>query len=149
MKRKYITLILSLWLVLAVLTVGVMSTLITTRNFGLTGNIVAAGGIQIYSDAGFTTVLTTVNFPNLSPNVSQSQTIYVRNEINTNLVLRISTSNWNPSTYAPPVIVVTWDKEASTLNQGIGTPATLTITPAVNAPMGNFIATITITGSDI
>lgn len=69
---------------------------------------VKAIGVMVYSDAGCTSRLSSIDWGILEPGESKSLTSYIRNEGNSAVTVSLSTENWNPST-ASQFITLSWD----------------------------------------
>jgi len=93
--------------------------------------LVVAVNVGVYSDAGCTLNLTSIDWGNVYPGGSVPRTIYVKNTGNAPITLSMTTTAWNP-TIAAGQINVAWDKENTVLNAGQSASATLTLSVSQN-----------------
>ena len=109
--------------------------------------MVVAVNVGVYSDAGCTLNLTSIDWGSVYPGGSVPRTIYVKNTGNAPITLSISTTSWNP-TVAAGQINVAWDKENTVLNAGQSTSATLTLSVSQNVSgVTSFNMNIIVSGS--
>ena len=109
--------------------------------------LVVAVNVGVYSDAGCTLNLTSIDWGSVYPGGSVSRTIYVKNTGNVPMTLSMAATGWNPAGAAGQ-INVTWDKENATLNSGQSSSATLTLTVSQNVSgVTSFSMNIIVSGS--
>jgi len=109
--------------------------------------LVVAVNVGVYSDAGCTLNLTSIDWGNVYPGGSVPRTIYVKNTGNAPITLSMTTTAWNP-TIAAGQINVAWDKENTVLNAGQSTSATLTLGVSQNVSgVTSFSMNIIVSGS--
>ena len=106
-----------------------------------------AVNVGVYSDAGCTVNLTSIDWGSVYPGESVSRTFYVKNTGNTQITLSMATSSWNPS-IAEGQLTVSWNKENVSLSASESTAATLTlaVSPSVH-DVSSFSVNVVITGS--
>jgi hypothetical protein len=88
-------------------------------------------GLKVYADSACTTPLTSITWGAISPGGTANQIIYIKNTGNAPLTLGMTTANWNP-TDAVSSLVLTWDKQSTTLEPGQSTQATLVLMAVSN-----------------
>ena len=115
--------------VLAIAVVGMVVTalgaLVATRTISNTGNLKAIG-VGVYWDSGCTSAVSSIDWGALEPGVTKNFTIYVRNEGNVQVMLSMTTSNWNPSS-ASSYITLSWNRENYVLSSGSVVSAVLAL----------------------
>jgi len=120
--------------------------LVTSSTFSNSGTIVAIG-VGVYSDSACTTVLTSINWGNLTLGASASYTIYVKNNGTVPVTLTMTTGNWNPTT-ASSYITLSWNRSNYVLTAGSSVQAALTLNVSSSLTgFTNFAFDITITGT--
>ncbi len=92
-------------------------------------NVSSSKNIGVYVNEAATTGCSNVDWGNLCPGGSTSQILYIKNTGNIKETLNMTTSDWNPIS-ANSVLILTWDKENTTLSPGTVIPATLELTAA-------------------
>ena len=100
--------------------------LVTSQTFTNTG-VLATANLMLYSDSACTQPLVSVDWGTISPGISVSRTIYVKNVGTTQVTLSFSVTNWNPAVADGP-IAFSWNREGATLATSQVTAATLTLT---------------------
>lgn len=111
------------------------------------GGAVKAIGVTVYSDAGCTSRLTSIDWGILEPGESKNVTCYIRNEGNSAVTLSLSTENWNPSN-ASLSITLTWNYDGQFIDPSEAIEVTFTL--AVSASVSgitDFSFDIVIVGS--
>src|SRR4030066_365912 len=109
--------------------------------------LVVAVNVGVYSDAGCTQNLTSIDWGNVYPGGSVPRTIYVKNTGNVPMTLSMTATGWNPAGAAGH-INVTWDKENAVLNSGQSSSATLTLSVSQSiSGVTSFSMSIVISGS--
>src|SRR3972149_4356370 len=109
--------------------------------------LVVAINVGVYSDAGCTLNLTSIDWGNVYPGGSVPKTIYVKNTGNSPMTLSMTTTSWNPA-IAAGQINVAWDRENTVLNAGQSTSATLTLSVSQNVSgVTSFSMNIIVSGS--
>lgn len=120
--------------------------LVTSSTFSNSGTIVAIG-VGVYSDSSCTTVLSSINWGNLTLGASVSYTIYVKNNGTIPVTLTMTTGNWNPTT-ASSYITLSWNRPNYVLTAGSSVQAALTLNVSSSLTgFTNFAFDITITGT--
>ena len=120
--------------------------LVTSSTFSNSGTIVAIG-VGVYSDSSCTTVLSSINWGNLTLGASTSYTIYVKNNGTIPVTLTMTTGNWNPTT-ASSYITLSWNRPNYVLTAGSSVQAALTLNVSSSLTgFTNFAFDITITGT--
>ena len=125
---------------------GALSTLTVTRTFPNTGTINVIG-VGVYSDPGYTTVLSSVNWGSLNPGETANQTIYIMNNGTIPVTLTMTYGNWSPAT-AQSYITLSMDKNNTQLASSSNVTAvlTLSVSSAITG-VTNFNFNINITGT--
>ena len=109
--------------------------------------VVATANLGVYSDSACTTKLTSIDWGTISPSSSISKTVYVKNLGTTPLTLRMSETNWNPTSANGP-ITLTWNRENAPLAANQSSSATLTLAIASSiSGITSFSTNIVITGT--
>jgi hypothetical protein len=109
--------------------------------------LVVSVGVGVYSDAGCTANMTSIDWGNVYPGDSVSRVVYVKNVGNAPITLGMATSGWTPP-IAEGQLAISWNRESASLGPGESAAATLTL--AVSATVhdvASFSANIIITGS--
>ena len=123
-----------------------LAVLSVQRAIPSSGMIVAVN-VGVYSDAGCTQNLTSIDWGSVYPGGSVPKTIYVKNTGNAPITLSMTTTSWNP-TIASGQINVAWDKENTVQNAGQSTSATLTLSVSQNVSgVTSFSMNIIVSGS--
>jgi hypothetical protein len=123
-KRK------AIFAAICILTVIVLSTL--TNNIGSINNTVKADSVKgigagIYWDETCTNKTLSLNWGSIAPGSSNNLTVYVRNEYNSAVSLRLSTSNWTPSA-ASSYMSLNWNYTGQVLKTDEIIPIEITLT---------------------
>jgi len=71
--------------------------------------------LGLYSDQACTTPIESIQWGQLEPGAKANQTVYIRNEENSNTTLTMTLSNWNP-TNSSKYISLNWDYTGQTLD---------------------------------
>ena len=109
---------------------------IATDGFGSKTSVVQATvqgiGVEIYWDQACTNRTLSLNWGFIEAGSSNNLTIYVRNEGNSAVSLRISTSNWTPPNASSQMSLV-WDYSGQILktNEVIPVKLTLMVNPTI------------------
>ena len=103
--------------------------------------------VNLYSNAGCTVPLTSVDWGNINNGTSTIQTIYIKNEGTATMTLNMTTSGWSPSN-STSYITLTWNRESYSLaNQtSVSADLNLTVLPTLTDGM-DFSMSITIAGT--
>lgn len=112
------------------------------------GNVKVTPGLGIYADSACSIPLTNINWGNMTPGTSETQTMYIENTgTGASLSLSLSTSNWSPSNAYGP-IAISWNQEGTKLlpGQSVAVAITATMSPSI-ADISNFNVQIVITGT--
>ena len=127
------------------LMVSALGALVATHTISNSGRLVTLG-VGIYSDSGCATQLSTIGWGTLNPGDVKTCTMYVRNEGNVPVSLKMTVDNWSPPT-ASTYITLTWNKESAVLSTNQVVEATVTLTVSSNiSGVTSFNFDITITG---
>lgn len=87
--------------------------IVTARSLYETGSTISsigtlkAIGVEVYKDDKLTTPMTSINWGYLSPGAKKTSTIYISNEGNFPLTVRLFTDNWSPPS-ASNYLTLTW-----------------------------------------
>ena len=165
--------ILAIIIITACFTVGTLSVtglLQSTERFSSSGVIVApappptgSGGsppsspsppppeptveIDIYSDQACTQTLTNIVWGEIEAGESSSETIYVKNNGETGVVLSLETDNWTPSN-SQNYMTLDWDYDAASISPGQVEAIVLNLSVGGSCPpMSSFNFNIVIIGS--
>lgn len=124
-------------------------TLQSTGTVSTTQTPIQTVNIALYSDAGLTQSLTSVDWSSLTPGSTTTKTIYIKNTGTQSVTLSLSTSNWTPSSANGP-ISLNWNKESTTLaaNQASSAVLTLQVQSSISG-ITSFSFSITVTGTPI
>jgi archaellin len=132
LNKKYLAAALAIVAVMMMTTV--LALLQTSKTVPSSGTI-SAFKVGVYADSALTDPLYKINWTNVNPGNSTTQTIYVKNEAgNLNLNLSMTTNTWSATpTNTTDVATVTWNKGGTVLAPGQNATATVTLTVADNA----------------
>ena len=112
-----------------------------------TSGMVMGIGVGIYSDSACTQNLTGISWGLVRPGESVNRTVYVKNTGNAPITLSMAASGWNPLA-ANGQIIVTWDKESSSLAAGQSAAATIILTVSSSiSGVTDFSVNVVITGA--
>jgi uncharacterized repeat protein (TIGR01451 family) len=135
--------IVAVGLILTVTTAGLLS---VSQSVSSTGTVTAIN-VGVYSDAYCTQNLTSIDWGTMAPGDTVTRTIYVKNTGNAQITLNMTKTNWNPTGANGP-ITVSWNKESTTLNPGVSTAATLTLSVSSSITgITSFSVNIVVTGT--
>lgn len=87
--------------------VNVRSLYETSSTISSVGTLRAIG-VEVYQDERLTNPATSINWGFLAPGAKRTSTIYISNEGNVPLTVRLFTENWRPST-ASDYLTLTWN----------------------------------------
>lgn len=137
--------------VLAFAVVGMVVTalgaMVATRTISNTGNIKAIG-VGVYWDSSCTNAVSSIDWGALEPGETKNYTIYVKNEGNVQVMLSMTTSNWNPAS-ASSYITLSWNRENYVLSSGSVVSAVLTLSVSSSiSGVTSFSFDIIITGTE-
>ena len=133
MQRMTVEVVLAL--AVAGIVVGALAALVAVQTVPNSGNInvVASVGIGVYSNSNCTTVLSSINWGNLTPGGSETQTIYVENQGNVNVTLAMACGGWNPSTVSS-YLTLSWNIASNyVLAPSLSVPALVTLNVSSSA----------------
>jgi hypothetical protein len=103
--------------------------------------------IDVYSNSACTTVLNEVAWGTITAGGQSTETIYVKNNGSTNVILSLSTENWNPVSTSN-YMSLSWNYNGGVLQPGQVMMLRLTLTTSLNCPaISNFGFDIVIIGS--
>jgi hypothetical protein len=136
----------ALVLAVALTIAGVLAVIQSSKTVPSHGHIQGIS-VNLYSNAGCTVPLTSVDWGNINNGTSTNSTIYVKNEGTANMTLTMTASGWSPLN-ATTYITLTWDRESYVLaNQtSVAANLTLTVSPLLTDGM-DFSMSVTITGT--
>lgn len=152
-RRKKVTLILAIIAVIFLsgiisgfIIVSVRSLYQASDTISSVGTLKAIG-IEVYENQELTDEATTIKWGTLKPGTSKTYTIYVSNDGILPLTLRLSASNWNPSS-ASNYLTLTWNYNGQTINvdEFIQVTLTLTVSSSITG-INSFNFDITVVGS--
>jgi len=83
-------------------------------------------GIDVYWEETLASRVKAIDWGSLEPGAQKSFTVYIRNEGNVPVTLRISASNWSPPA-ASDYLTLTWRSNDETINAATTIPVTLTL----------------------
>jgi len=151
MLKKTLIPIIALVLIASALTAVTAGVLINQKSIQATGsvggNVVSTVDVGVYSDAAGTVSCTSVDWGNLEPGSAATTTVYIKNTGNVTETLRLSASNWNPSS-ANSLFTLGWNREGYSLAVGSVVAATITLSVDKNAQsLASFSFNIVISGS--
>ena len=130
-------------MMLMVVTAGALT---ASQTLPSTGTITAVN-LDVYSNSACTTPLTSINWGNVSPGTSVTQTIYIKNTGTAAETLSMAYGNWTPSN-AGYYLSISWTPAMTSLPAGNSTSATLTLTATSSAgSLSTFSNNIVITGT--
>jgi hypothetical protein len=131
------------------LTVTAASVVNVTEALSSSGSIVYSINVEIYSDHACTQRLTSIDWGEISPGGTSTQTFYIKNTGDISLVLQGSTDNWNPSEANGP-ITLTWNRENDNIagGQTLQAVSTLSVSSTISG-ITDFSFDIIITGVDM
>lgn len=109
----------------------VVALLLTQKTIPGTGTIQTVG-VGAYWDPLCTNATTSINFGLLPPGSSKTYTLYLKNEGNSDIIVSMTPTNWNP-TLASDYIDLTWDREGQKLTTGQSIGCVLSITVSADA----------------
>jgi len=111
------------------------------------GGAVKAIGVMVYSDAGGTSRMYSIDWGVLEPGESKNVTCFIRNEGNSAVTVSLSTENWSPSN-ASLSITLNWDYDGQFIDPSeiIEVTFTLAVSASVSG-ITDFSFDIVIVGS--
>jgi hypothetical protein len=138
--------------IVAITMAGILSTVTAASVIAVNEALPTRGSISsvnvgLYSDSGCTQKLTSIDWGNIPPGGTSTQTIYIKNAGNTQLTLKMTKTNWNPLEANGP-ITINWDREDTNLNAGQSLQAviTLSVSSTISGNITGFSVDIVITG---
>jgi len=104
-------------------------------------------GVAAYRDSACTTPVSNVDWGKIAPGSSSTNTVYVKNEGNSDLTLSLAATNWNP-TSAQSYMTLSWNYAGQTIapNQVIQVTLRLSVSQSISG-ISNFYFDIVITGA--
>jgi len=122
--------------------------LLVTPNTVTNVSAVEASGVGVYWDSNCTERVFSIDWGTLTPGSLKNILVYIRNEVEEPVYLRMATKNWSPSK-ASDYITVRWDYAGQRINHGERRQITLTLSVARYIEgISSFNFGILITGSD-
>ena len=130
-----------------ILTLAASGLLFSTQNVQYNGNV-SAVNVGVYTDSDCTNNCTHITAGTVSPGMSYTDVIYVKNTGNEPVTLSMTTSDWDPSAANGP-ITLTWNRDSYTLDAGDSVRATLTlsISSSISNSITAFSFNVAITGA--
>lgn len=132
-KRTIITLALSTFFVFNLFVLNpIGAQLLYSTSLQSYGEIKTIG-VVAYNDSSCMTSISELNWGMLTPGLSNTNTFYIKNEGNSDLMLSLDTTNWNP-TNAHNYMTLSWNYEGQTIrpNQVIQISLTLSVSQNIN-----------------
>jgi len=124
---KLVLAVIAVVLLSGIMMVNVRSIYQASSTISSVGSFKAIG-IEVYRNEGLTDRVTKIDWGLLQPGAKKTYPIYINNEGNFPLTLRLTTSNWNPP-FASNYLTLTWDLISfQTINAGEAVKVTLTLT---------------------
>ena len=122
---------ISAGVIVAITISGMMLTLSTAGMLSVnealpTSGSISALNVAIYSDSSCSQKLMSIDWGTISPGKTVTVTFYIKNTGNTQVMLKMTKTNWNPPAANGP-ITLTWNREDTTLNVGQTVHAILTL----------------------
>ena len=122
---------ISAGVIVAITISGMMLTLSTAGMLSVnealpTSGSISALNVAIYSDSSCSQKLMSIDWGTISPGKTVTVTFYIKNTGNTQVMLKMTKTNWNPPEANGP-ITLTWNREDTTLNVGQTVQAILTL----------------------
>ena len=133
-------------LVASVLVAGTFALLTIQKNIQGAGSIKGVG-LGVYWDPQCKNATSSIAFGLLEPGSYKDFTLYLKNEGNIDLILNMTTKNWNP-TEAANYMSLTWNREAQQVSpdQVISFVITLSVSSNIQ-DISSFSLDITISGT--
>jgi hypothetical protein len=124
-------------IIAAVCILTLIALITAIEDFGSIKSVVKADsvigiGVGIYWDKDCTNTTSALNWGFIDPNSTNNLTIYIRNEGNSAVSLRLNSSNWTPSN-ASNYMSLSWNYSGQVLktNEVIPIKLTLTVSPTI------------------
>jgi hypothetical protein len=132
-KQLIVVLFVSALSIFNVLFLNTISAQLLTRtNLYSYGSIqIQTTGVKAYSDVTCTTPASNVAWGTLTPGISRTNIIYIKNEGSSPLTLSLDTTNWNP-TNAPNYITLNWNYDGRAIAPNFVTQIVLTLSVSPN-----------------
>ena len=141
-------LVLAITLAGMILTVTAASVVSVTEALPTRGSI-SAINVGIYSDSGCNQKLTSIDWGEISPGGTVTKTIYIKNGGSNQMMLKMTKTNWNPSSADGP-ISIDWNREGTNINAGQSLQAEITLSVSSDiSGITDFSVDIVITGVDM
>ena len=148
-ERRIIEIVGVIGLIGIVCVAGVFAAVSYTSTISASGTITGVG-VNIYSDAGGTIPLTSVNWGNINPGGAgntATATIYLKSTSNVPVILTLSSNNYVPAA-VQQYLTVSWNYVSGTpLMPNTITPITITLGASTGAPAGAFALNMVITAT--
>ena len=146
-KQKSIILVVSAFLILNVFLLNTIGGQLLYSTSLQSHGTIQTIGVAAYKDSACTTPVSDVNWGNIAPGSSSTNTLYVKNEGNSDLTLSLATTNWNP-TNAQSYMTLNWNYAGQTItpNQVIQITLTLSVSQSING-IESFYFDIVISGA--
>ena len=124
-------------IIAAICVLTLIALIASIEDFGSIKSVVKADsvigiGVGIYWDKDCTNATSSLSWGSIDPNSNNNLTIYIRNEGNSAVTLRLSASNWSPSN-ASSYMSLSWNYTGQVLktNEVLPIKLTLTISPTI------------------
>ena len=88
-------------------------------------------GVAAYTDSSCVTVMSTVDWGKVKPGSSSTNTVYIRNEGNSDVTLSLNEVNWNPVSTSN-YMTLSWNYGGQTLQPNQVIQVTLTLSVSQN-----------------
>jgi len=114
---------------------SVLALLTQTRTIPSSGTI-NPFKVGVYYNSACTNVLNAINWTNVNPGYSTTETVYVKNEANVNMILSWTVTDFATDlspTNSTNVVTLTWNATGVTLTPGTYTRADVTLSTPDNA----------------
>jgi hypothetical protein len=136
----------TLALAVILMVAGVLAIIQSSKTVPSHGHIQGIS-VNLYSDAGCTLPLTSVDWGNINNGTSTIYTIYIKNEGTANMTLSMTTNTWTPSN-ATSYVTLTWNRDSYVLaNQtSVSADLDLTVSPSLTDGM-DFTVNIVVIGT--
>ena len=147
-KQTSIVLVVSAFLVVNVFLLNTIGGQLLYSTSLQSHGIIETVGVAAYTDSACTIPVSNVDWGRVSPGYSSTNTLYVRNEGNSDLALSFNTNNWNPIN-AQNYLTLSWNYAGQTIkpNQVIQITLTLSVSQSTSG-VESFYFDIVISGSN-
>jgi hypothetical protein len=124
-----------------------LAAVVVRQDISSSGTITTSPNIGVFSDAGCTNIVSSINWGSIAAGAISTQTLYVKNTGTGTITLNMTAAAWSPAA-AGNYITLAWNREGANLSAAQTTQATLTLTVSPNITgIISFGNTITISGT--